>query len=311
MRLWVLAHELAGHVLLSPPHLREALSRPRAPARRRVPSRPERGGRPPRGARRRGGDPMAALQQALGDPEVLLGAVTSPEQQALRPASTPSSPSSSATPTGSSTPSPCASSAATPCASPRRCAGGGSRRRERHVRRAAARHPPRRRSGRPRQGVRPRRRRPRRGRRARAAAAAGPDAIPTPNEVDAPGLWLARLGDAADRREGAAATPVAARRRAVGVLGGPRRAQRRGAVRIDAEASARRRGLTESGGAPIPTTRKPMAPGMTIDRDQPGQRPAELEPGLELGERPAAVGLRGVALDDRLEAPTGRWRPRS
>ena len=31
------------------------------------------------------GDPMAALQQALGDPEVLLGAVTSPEQQALRP----------------------------------------------------------------------------------------------------------------------------------------------------------------------------------------------------------------------------------
>ena len=30
-------------------------------------------------------DPMAALQQALGDPEVLLGAVTSPEQQALRP----------------------------------------------------------------------------------------------------------------------------------------------------------------------------------------------------------------------------------
>ena len=31
------------------------------------------------------GDPMAALQQALGDPEVLLGAVTSPEQLALRP----------------------------------------------------------------------------------------------------------------------------------------------------------------------------------------------------------------------------------
>jgi uncharacterized protein (DUF2342 family) len=30
-------------------------------------------------------DPMAALQQALSDPEVLLGAVTSPEQRALRP----------------------------------------------------------------------------------------------------------------------------------------------------------------------------------------------------------------------------------
>jgi uncharacterized protein (DUF2342 family) len=31
------------------------------------------------------GDPMAILQQALGDPTILLGAVTSPEQRALQP----------------------------------------------------------------------------------------------------------------------------------------------------------------------------------------------------------------------------------
>ena len=30
-------------------------------------------------------DPIAALQQALSDPELLLGAVTSPEQRAMRP----------------------------------------------------------------------------------------------------------------------------------------------------------------------------------------------------------------------------------
>lgn len=85
MRLWVTAHELAGHVLLSVPHLSEALS---ALVRQHVGAfRPD----PNAVADRLGsidsqaGDPMAALQQALGDPEVLLGAVTSPEQQALRP----------------------------------------------------------------------------------------------------------------------------------------------------------------------------------------------------------------------------------
>lgn len=85
MRLWVLAHEFAGFALLSTPHLADALS---ALVREHV------GGfRPDPGAvadklgslDASAGDPMAALQQALGDPEVLLGAVTSPEQQALRP----------------------------------------------------------------------------------------------------------------------------------------------------------------------------------------------------------------------------------
>jgi len=85
MRLWVLAHELAGYVLLSSRHLSEALS---TLVRQHVGGfRPD----PNAVADRLGtidagtGDPMAALQQALGDPEILLGAVTSPEQQALRP----------------------------------------------------------------------------------------------------------------------------------------------------------------------------------------------------------------------------------
>ncbi len=85
MRLWVLAHELAGHALLSAPHLREALSdlvRQHVGGFRPDPNAVvERLGELDSGA----GDPMSALQQALGDPEVLLGAVTSPEQRALRP----------------------------------------------------------------------------------------------------------------------------------------------------------------------------------------------------------------------------------
>jgi putative hydrolase len=85
MRLWVLAHELAGHALFEVDHLRDALT---DLVRQHV------GGFHPDPnaiAERLGaldvdeGDPMAALQQALGDPEVLLGAVISPAQQALRP----------------------------------------------------------------------------------------------------------------------------------------------------------------------------------------------------------------------------------
>ena len=85
MRLWVLAHELAGHALFEVDHLREALS---DLVRRHVGGfRPD----PNAVAERLGSldtdaaDPMAALQSALGDPEVLLGAVTSPAQLELRP----------------------------------------------------------------------------------------------------------------------------------------------------------------------------------------------------------------------------------
>lgn len=85
MRLWVLAHEFAGHAIFAAAHVRNTLA---GLVREHV------GGfRPDPGAvaDRLGSldvesaDPMAALQQALGDPEVLLGAVTSPEQHALRP----------------------------------------------------------------------------------------------------------------------------------------------------------------------------------------------------------------------------------
>lgn len=85
MRLWVLAHEFAGHALFAATHVRDALS---DLVRQHVGGfRPD----PNAVADRLGSldseaaDPMAALQQALGDPEVLLGAVTSPEQLALRP----------------------------------------------------------------------------------------------------------------------------------------------------------------------------------------------------------------------------------
>jgi putative hydrolase len=85
MRLWVLAHEFAGHALFAATHVRDALS---DLVRQHVGGfRPD-----PNAVADRlgsldaeGADPMATLQQLLGDPEVLLGAVTSPEQQALRP----------------------------------------------------------------------------------------------------------------------------------------------------------------------------------------------------------------------------------
>ena len=85
MRLWVLAHEIAGFTLFESSHVRDTLS---DLVREHV------GGfRPDAGAvtEKLGSldldesDPMAALQRALNDPELLLGAVTSPEQLELRP----------------------------------------------------------------------------------------------------------------------------------------------------------------------------------------------------------------------------------
>jgi putative hydrolase len=85
MRLWVLAHEFAGHGIFAADHVRDALTQL---VRQHVGGfRPDPGAVADRlGALDvESADPMAALQQALGDPEVLLGAVTSPEQQTLRP----------------------------------------------------------------------------------------------------------------------------------------------------------------------------------------------------------------------------------
>jgi putative hydrolase len=85
MRLWVLAHEFAGHAIFAADHVRDALT---ALVRQHVGGfRPDPGAVADRlGALEvESADPMTVLQQALGDPEVLLGAVTSPEQHALRP----------------------------------------------------------------------------------------------------------------------------------------------------------------------------------------------------------------------------------
>jgi putative hydrolase len=85
MRLWVLAHELAGATLFGVEHLAD---RVRSLVQRHVA-----GFRPDPSAisdklsmlDASSDDPMAAVQEALGDPEVLLGAVTSDEQRALAP----------------------------------------------------------------------------------------------------------------------------------------------------------------------------------------------------------------------------------
>lgn len=85
MRLWVLAHELAGATLYQSAPLRNAVS---DLVRQHVS-----GFRPDANAVTErltsldveGSDPIAALQQALSDPELLLGAVTSDQQRAMQP----------------------------------------------------------------------------------------------------------------------------------------------------------------------------------------------------------------------------------
>lgn len=85
MRLWVLAHELAGHVLLGSPHVRGPLTEL---IRRHVGAfRTDPGAVADKlaGLELGMGDPTEAIQQTLGDPELLLGAVRSDEQLALAP----------------------------------------------------------------------------------------------------------------------------------------------------------------------------------------------------------------------------------
>ncbi len=85
MRLWVLAHELAGLTLFSVPHFAEHL---RALVQRHVGAfEPD-----PSAVTDKltsmdtdSADPMAAMQQAFGDPEVLLGAVRSDAQLTMEP----------------------------------------------------------------------------------------------------------------------------------------------------------------------------------------------------------------------------------
>ena len=87
MRLWVLAHELSGYRVLGIPHLRAELTelvRAHVSGFQPDPSAiaDKLGGFDPMGG---GDDPMQAIQQAFSDPEILLGAVESPQQKALQP----------------------------------------------------------------------------------------------------------------------------------------------------------------------------------------------------------------------------------
>jgi len=85
MRLWVLAQEFIGHAVYSHVDVRETISRL---VRQHVGAfRPD-----PNSVAEKlssldddDGDPMQAMQKALSDPEVLLGAVRSPEQISLAP----------------------------------------------------------------------------------------------------------------------------------------------------------------------------------------------------------------------------------
>ncbi len=85
MRLWVLAHEIAGLTLFSVDHIADHL---RSLVQRHVGAfRPDSSAITEKltSLEMDQSDPMAAMQQAFGDPEVLLGAVRSPEQVALEP----------------------------------------------------------------------------------------------------------------------------------------------------------------------------------------------------------------------------------
>ena len=168
--------------------------RPRPPARRRVPPRPE---RRRRSARARSTAAAAIRWPCCSGRSATPRCCSAPSRRRPRPscgrASTPWWPSSSATPTGSSTPSPCASSGGNAL----RIAEAVRRRRvetsatdtfveqllgirlgEDQVARGKAFV----------QGVVDRA-----GDGGLAPLLQRPDAIPTPAEVDAPGLWLARL----------------------------------------------------------------------------------------------------------------------
>lgn len=86
MRLWVLAQELSGHTLFGIESLRTQFA---SLVRRHVGAfRPDPSAIGDRLAELEGADldnPMQAIQQLLSDPALLLGAVQSPEQQAMAP----------------------------------------------------------------------------------------------------------------------------------------------------------------------------------------------------------------------------------
>jgi len=85
LRLWVVLQEVAGHAVINVPHIRAALTD--AVTRHAGGFRPNPSAVMDRMADMdmASGNPMEALQSAFGDPTILLGAVRSPEQEALAP----------------------------------------------------------------------------------------------------------------------------------------------------------------------------------------------------------------------------------
>ncbi len=188
--------------------------RPGAPARRRLPPRPHALADKLGSLDVEAGNPMEAMQQAFSDPEMLLGAVRSPEQIALAAAARRAV----AVVIGY------LDWVVDAVVGARRRRQGAAHRRggppaalgdhaRRHVRRAPARHPARRRPGGARQGVRAGRRRP--GRRSGLAPLLErPDAFPTPPRSTplASGSPASRSAARLPRRSRGSAAAAVARR---------------------------------------------------------------------------------------------------
>jgi putative hydrolase len=86
MRMWVLAHEFCAHRILGTPHVRDALLALVQSHVRAFRADPSAVVDKMTHVDIDGDNPMAAIQNTLSDPALLLGAVISPEQQAMRPA---------------------------------------------------------------------------------------------------------------------------------------------------------------------------------------------------------------------------------
>ena len=86
MRMWVLAHEFCAHRILGVPHVRDALLALVQSHVRAFRADPSAVVEKMTNVDIDTDNPMAAIQNTLSDPALLLGAVISPEQQAMRPA---------------------------------------------------------------------------------------------------------------------------------------------------------------------------------------------------------------------------------
>lgn len=86
MRMWVLAHEFCAHRILGVPHVRDALLSMVQSHVRAFRADPSAVFEKMTNVDIDTDNPMAAIQNTLSDPALLLGAVISPEQQAMRPA---------------------------------------------------------------------------------------------------------------------------------------------------------------------------------------------------------------------------------